>query len=187
MSKTRHPSAGKSRQEHSSAVTAQLLDAAEALYSEDGPQALTNRRISSRAGTTIQPIYSFFGSHDNLVDGLYVRCIESLREFLDNSTSSTGVSRDLPRTYRSYCLQYPGRFRFARTGGSGTSQEDVAAGIRDELATAFSTLSDDAPQGDGRAAMAAINGFVLAEIEGLLPAEADREALFTDLIRRLFP
>ncbi len=187
MSKSRHPSAGKSRQEHSSEVTAQLLDAAEALYAEEGVSALTNRRIASRAGTTIQPIYSFFRSHDNLVDAMFGRCLESLAELvMDTHTGVVaGGGGTLPDVYRQYCLSYPGRFRFVRSGGEGTSKAGLARHQRDLLANAFEKLVGPESQVDGTTVLAAVNGFILAELEGMLAPEESDDSQFHGLLRTL--
>lgn len=190
MSKSRHPSAGKSRQEHSSAVTAQLLDAAESLYAEEGPSALTNRRIANRAGTTIQPIYSFFRSHDNLVEAMFGRCLDSLAELIMDTHSHTstvsGVNSNLPTVYRAYCHEYPGRFRFVRSAGAGTSKAGLARHQRDLLANAFDKLTVDNSVVDGRTALAAINGFILAELEDLVPAGEGNDEAFNNLVENLF-
>lgn len=168
-------------------MTAQLLDAAEALYAEEGVSALTNRRIAARAGTTIQPIYSFFRSHDNLVDAMFGRCLESLAELvMDTHTGTVAGGRgSLPEVYRSYCLAYPGRFRFVRSGGDGTSKAGLARHQRDLLANAFEKLVGPDSSVNGTTVLAAVNGFILAEIEGMLTAEDGVDELFKGLLGTL--
>ncbi len=168
-------------------MTTQLLDAAEALYAEEGVSALTNRRIASRAGTTIQPIYSFFRSHDNLVDAMFGRCLESLAELaMDTHTGAVSrVGGSLPDTYRSYCLAYPGRYRFVRSGGAGTSKVGLARHQRDLLANAFEKLVGPGSEVDGITVLAAVNGFILAEIEGMLPPDEPTDSLFRGLLSTL--
>lgn len=189
MSKPRHPSAGKSREEHSAAVTNRLLDAAEALYAAEGPSALTNRRIASQAGTTIQPIYSFFRSHDALVDAMFARCLDSLVDLVMDThqmaATDGGNGSGLPALYRAYCLEYPGRFRFVRSAGAGTPKAGLARHQRDLLANSFQKLGDDDSVVDGRIVFAAVNGFILAELEGLLPLAEGNDRLYEELVAGL--
>lgn len=55
-----------------------LLEAAARLLSEDGPTALTTRRVASEAGTSTMAVYTHFGSINDLVQAVVV---EGFRRF----------------------------------------------------------------------------------------------------------
>ncbi len=57
-----------------------LLAAASRLLQEEGPHALSNRRIAEAAGCTTMAIYSRFGSKLGLVDALYREGLDVLEE-----------------------------------------------------------------------------------------------------------
>ena len=52
-------------------TSAALLAAAHRLLAEDGPEALTVRRIAGEAGMSTMNVYSRFGGKDGVIDELY--------------------------------------------------------------------------------------------------------------------
>lgn len=200
---TRHGSKGKSRKEHSEQTKAKLLDAAEQIYAELGPHNLTVRNIAHRAGTTVQPIYSFFGGLDALTNEMFARAIREVELILDaNAELSSAVDDSRGRQhraalwsggargYRQYCRQYPGRFRILQTAGQDIDAPEAAElqmRVIDRL-TELSLPATEEPSGllnsRLRVALSCIHGFIQAESTGFLPEE-DADRLFDELIGRL--
>ena len=54
-------------------VGSMLVKAAADLLAEEGPEALTVRRIANAAGVSTMNVYSRFGSKDGVVEHLFVR------------------------------------------------------------------------------------------------------------------
>ena len=57
--------------EHGEETREQLLEAAARLYAEEGPDALSVRRLADEVGTTTRAIYSVFGSKEGLLSAMY--------------------------------------------------------------------------------------------------------------------
>jgi TetR/AcrR family transcriptional regulator, regulator of autoinduction and epiphytic fitness len=69
-------------------IRARLLDAAEALFREEGYAAATARRIASEVDMKHQVVSYYFNSHDDLLLALFRRMAESHREKLTAALDS---------------------------------------------------------------------------------------------------
>jgi AcrR family transcriptional regulator len=69
--------------EHDQAIRLALLDAAESLIAERGPEALSVRAVADAVGTTTRAVYSLFGSKAGLLEALAVRLFELLSAAVD--------------------------------------------------------------------------------------------------------
>jgi AcrR family transcriptional regulator len=76
-------------------IRATLLDAAEALFREEGYAAATVRRIASRVGMKHQVVFYYFDSHDDLLLALFRRKAESYRERLSAALNSNHPLRSM--------------------------------------------------------------------------------------------
>lgn len=90
-----------------------VLDAASRLLSEEGPAALSMRRVAAEAGTSTMVLYSRFGSRDGLVEQLLV---EGFTRFADrlgevNEPSALGHLRALGLAYRRFARENPTYYR----------------------------------------------------------------------------
>lgn len=62
-----------------------VLDAAYALLDAQGRSAVTSRAIAEALGISSRPIYSFFPSMDALLQALYEKSVEVMREYMNRS------------------------------------------------------------------------------------------------------
>lgn len=95
------------------ALRRELLDVAGRLLDEDGPHALSTRRIAGRAGTSTMSIYALFGGKDGLAAALYVGGFDDLEAAMRAPPPrGTGAARvlDLNRRYRRFALARPARY-----------------------------------------------------------------------------
>jgi AcrR family transcriptional regulator len=87
-----------------------MLDAAGALLHEEGPQALTTRRLADAVGTSTQAIYTLFGGKEGIVRAMYVEGFERLARVLaevDATEEPADYLLDLGRAYRTAALDNP--------------------------------------------------------------------------------
>lgn len=87
-----------------------LVSAAHRLLVDDGPDALTVRRIANAAGMSTMNVYSRFGGKDGVIDELYVDGYARLLAEVDAIPATDDVPADLLRiatTYRSWALANP--------------------------------------------------------------------------------
>ena len=98
-----------------------LLDAAEALVVEGGPDALSVRAAADAAGTTTRAVYSVFGSKQGLLAGLAQRVFEVLDARLAALPATDDPAQDLVdasvHVFRAMAIDNPAAYRitFLRT------------------------------------------------------------------------
>ncbi len=120
-----------------------ILHAASTLLAEEGPSALTVRRIAAAAGGSTMNVYSRFGGKDGVLDALYVEGFTWLGDAMRRVRTTSDPLADLTRcgrAYRSFALAHPTHYElmFDRyVPGYEPSPDAKAAAIR-----ALSMLAD---------------------------------------------
>lgn len=82
-------------QARSRETVARLLEAAERLVEEEGPDALTTTAVAARAGVSPASLYRFFADRDELFDALLIELLAELErhtEQLERTWEITSVS-----------------------------------------------------------------------------------------------
>jgi AcrR family transcriptional regulator len=108
--------------EHGPATREALLDAAERLIADGGPDALSVRAAADAVGTTTRAVYSLFGSKDGLVAGLAQRAFEVLGDSIAAFPATDDPARDLVEAsvnvFRAMAIANPAAYRitFLRVG-----------------------------------------------------------------------
>ena len=93
-----------------------LLAAAERIVEEDGPDALSVRRVASEAGTTTRAVYSLFDSKDGLVAALAAHGFDLLGAGVREVPTTSAPQHDLVEAglvFRRYAIEHPSLFRIA--------------------------------------------------------------------------
>lgn len=128
--------------EHDEATRRLLLEAAERLLADGGPDALSIRRVSEAAGTSTRAVYSLFGGKDGLLRALYQAMFQDLRRRVLAVPETRDALADLVRVgidgFRAQALAHPHLFRLAfewPRRRSSTTDED-----RREALAAFEAL-----------------------------------------------
>ena len=120
---------------HYDGTSEALLTAAHRLLAEDGPEALTVRRIAGEAGMSTMNVYSRFGGKDGVIDELYADGYRRLVAEIDSVPETDDVPADLMTvadTYRAFAKANPTyygiMFRSA-VPGYNPSPESVAVAL----------------------------------------------------------
>ena len=85
-----------------------LMKAAAQLLANEGPEALTVRRIAATAGCSTMGLYSRFGGKDGVVERLWLDGFTRLREAVEASPVTDDPLHDLEQigvTYRRWALE----------------------------------------------------------------------------------
>jgi len=101
---------------HDATTAAGLLAAAELLLQERGTSGLSVREVASRAGTSVQAVYSVFGSKEALLGALGARAMEILRDGVDAVAVTDDPVHDLAEAslvFRRFALAHPALFEVA--------------------------------------------------------------------------
>jgi AcrR family transcriptional regulator len=160
-----------------------LLDAASRLLLEEGPGALTMRRVAGAVGCSTTVLYTMFGGKEGLADALYREGFERLRRRLEaagGDPDPLGRLRALGRAYRDSALAEPGyygvMFQQAIPGFRPSPESLVVAGASLGVLTQAVRAAMEAgvvKAGDPRAMAevlwAAVHGAVSLELAGHFP------------------
>ena len=96
-------------------ITEALLKAAQDVLEREGPGAMTVRVIAAQAGISTMAVYSRFGCKAKILEALYCRGFELLREELEKVPASLSSVQDITAlgfAYRRFALDNPGLYGF---------------------------------------------------------------------------
>ncbi|MCU1687063.1 MAG: TetR/AcrR family transcriptional regulator [Amycolatopsis sp.] len=93
-----------------------FLDAALAVLMDQGAAGLTVRAVAEAAGSSTITVYTRFGGRNGLLDSLYERLFDLLREAFDGLPPLTDDPMadllDLAAVYRAFALESAARYAF---------------------------------------------------------------------------
>jgi AcrR family transcriptional regulator len=160
-----------------------LLDAASGLLLEEGPGALTMRRVAGAVGCSTTVLYTMFGGKEGLADALYREGFERLRRRLvaaDGGLDPRARLGALADAYRANALAERGYYgvmfqqaipRFQPSPGSlavaGASLEVLTQAVG--AAMAAGVLRPGDPRAVAEVLWAAVHGAVSLELAGHFP------------------
>jgi AcrR family transcriptional regulator len=101
--------------EHDDATRTALLEAAERLIDEHGPDAASVRAVADAVGVTTRAVYSVFGSKQGLLEALATRLFEALSHAIDAVPVTDDPAADLVevgvQAFRRTVLEHPSLYR----------------------------------------------------------------------------
>ena len=87
-----------------------LLEAASDLLEDEGPGALTVRRIANAAGVSTMNVYSRFGGKDGVVEHLFIEGFQRLGQAMSSVVPTDDPIADLAScgmAYRQFAIDHP--------------------------------------------------------------------------------
>ena len=172
---------------------ATLIEAAARLLAEQGPLALSTRRLAAAVGTSTMAVYTHFGGMDDLVRAVVHEGFERLNERMrsvgqtDDPVSDVVALGDAYRcNAREHEHQYAAMFGGSSLGGFSLTDEDRQYGrfTLETLVAAVIRCMDegrfraDDPQTVAHQMWIALHGLVTLELGGYLIQPYDAEACF---------
>ena len=182
----------RAREEGRGALRRALLDAASRLLTDEGPEALTMRRIAAEVGCSTTVLYTLFASKRNLANALYLEGFERLRRTLEAVPGAGDPLvhlRELGRAYRASALANPSYYgvMFGRSipgfvpppESRERAGETLAILVRAVAACVGAGLfrAED-PRAIAEVLWAAVHGAVSLELAGHFPDPAEAERRF---------
>lgn len=130
-----------------------ILDAAQALFEEQGLEAVSLRRIAGRAGCSPNTPYRVFPTKEHVLLGLRIRAYESVQQRLAAAAGSTppGTAqlRAIAEAYVAFALARPATYALLfRVGEAAEDDPELMAAKRDALDVCRRAFTDAAEQGD---------------------------------------
>jgi AcrR family transcriptional regulator len=177
-----------------------LLDAAGRILAEQGPPALTVRRVAQAVGCSTTVLYTLFGGKEGLVDALYTEGFARLRAAMAGAAGDPLVRlRAMGHAYRRFALANPSYYAvmFGRPASGGApppvavaAQQAVLGVLADAVSAAVASgdVATDDPGEVAEVLWAAAHGAVSLELAGHVtdPALAERRC-DTLLVGALMP
>lgn len=105
------------RQRRWAAAVGEILAAAERHISENGAAALSLRAVARSLGMSVQALYHYFPSRDDLVSALVTKAYEELVEAVQRAVDTAPEGCDRPGAvvaaegYRQWAVDHPERFQ----------------------------------------------------------------------------
>ena len=176
-----------------------ILEAASKLLSEEGPGALTVRRIATEAGCSTMGLYSRFGGKDGVVDELYAEGFERLVDAMRANQPTDDPLGDLRRgagCYRDTALANATHY-MVMFGGAvpgfvpSDASHDVAHAAFNGLVAKVARCTDaglleGAPDQITEILWGSIHGLVMLELVGINPLMSDPAPRFDRALDVLF-
>ena len=172
-----------------------ILDAAGRLLAEEGPQALSMRRLAREVNASTQVLYTMFGGKDGLANELFLEGFRRLTRAHGEAPRSEDPLRhlyDRAETYFENALANPNYYRvmfFDAIPGFRPSEETLARtwGTFDALSEAvracaraglFAREVEEEPREAALSLWSAAHGVVSLHLAGHLPEEAEARRVF---------
>ncbi|WP_393057457.1 TetR/AcrR family transcriptional regulator [Streptomyces sp. LN549] len=150
----------------------QILAAARTLLEQEGPEALTMRRLAGRVGITAPSLYKHFPDKSSVVNALADAMLRETAGVLEAAEAAApGSFPALATAYRAHALAHPHLYRLTTGHPLPQDLEERAA------APLFRALAGD--EGLARAAWAFAHGMVTMELNGRFPKDSDVAAAWT--------
>jgi AcrR family transcriptional regulator len=144
----------------------EIVAAARDLLEEEGPEALTMRRLAERLGIQAPSLYKHLPGKGSLEGALAGLAVEELAEALVPARDL----RELARAYRRHAAAHPHLYRLATA--------HPAAGLEERVAARLAALAGGRDRALALGAFA--HGMVELELAGRLPPEADLDAAWEE-------
>ncbi len=171
-------------------VRGRLIEEAARILGEEGPSALSARRLATGAGTSTMAVYTHFGAMGAVVDAVATEGFRRLIAHVDAAGRSDDTIADLRRSaaaYRENALENPhlfgvmfGAISTVGLHGQGPDQE-VALAAFDQIAALIEramdagTLMADDPRQVAAQFWSALHGYVMLELSGIVRIVDDPE------------
>jgi AcrR family transcriptional regulator len=176
-----------------------ICQAAARLFVEEGPAAVSMRRIAAELGCGTMTPYRYFASKEQIVTAVRTRGMHRFSEALERALDTPGDGRTRSRAVRDAYIDFARRetatyrlmFEYPEPRRDDPAYRDaharmwrtVAAHV--EVLVAEGAVEADAPL-LGHQIWAALHGAVMLEIAGLLPEGFDAASLHTRTAGTLF-
>ncbi|MGW1466352.1 TetR/AcrR family transcriptional regulator [Streptomyces sp. NPDC002308] len=154
----------------------QIVAAARTLLEEEGPEALTMRRLAERVGFRASSLYKYFPDKSSVVAALAAEMYRETAAVLTAAEASApGSFPVLATAYRTYALAHPHLYLLAT--GCRPDLPALVPDRREAAAPLYRAVAGDADR--ARAAWAFAHGMVVLELNGRFPPDTDLTEAWT--------
>lgn len=178
-------------------IRATLLSVAASVLSEEGPSALTTRRLAEAVNASTKVIYTHFGGKEGLLDALYLHAFDGLMQAFEAHAGEVDPFirlRGMTATYRSFAVAEPALYS-VMFGDLGRAWEAPLSSRRQawqSFGALRNTVSQCLPSEQRGEALrvtylmwAAMHGVVSLELRKLIGGSQDGALLFCQSVEAI--
>ena len=186
-------------EQETDAFRERLCAAAARLYVDEGPGAVTMRRLAADIGVGTMTAYRYFANKEQIITAVRTRGLHRFSEALERALESPGDSRQRSRAVRDAYIAfarantatYRLMFEYPETNRDDPGYREAHERMwRTVAAHVEVMIAEGAVEADpailGHQVWAALHGAVMLEIAGLLPEGYDAASLHTRTAGTLF-
>jgi AcrR family transcriptional regulator len=151
----------------------EIVAAARELLDEEGPDALSMRRLGDRLGIRAPSIYKHFAGKRELEDALISAGFEEQAVAFEAALESPDPLGAIAAAYRSFAREHPRLYRLMTE--RPLRRDRLAPGVEARAAAPVVQAVGGDPDA-ARAAWALAHGMTILELNGRFPAGADLDA-----------
>lgn len=158
----------------------EIVDVAQRVLEQEGPEALSMRRVARELGIQAPSLYKHVRSKDHIEAELQQRALIQLADAVRAAQDLGGLGR----AYRTWALSHPRLYELTTRGP--LQREQLEPGVEVAAAARLVTLTG----GDvdrARALWAGAHGLVDLELADRFPADADVPAAWAALVSAFEP
>jgi AcrR family transcriptional regulator len=171
---------------------ARICSAAAKLFVDEGPAAVTMRRLATELGCGTMTLYRYYDNKEEIITAVRTRGMHQMAETLENALDTPGDGRTRSRNVRDAYIDFARRdtatyrlmFEYPETNRDDPAYREAHARMwrcisaDTKVMIDEGTIEADAPI-LGHQIWAALHGAVMLEIAGLLPEGFDAASLHT--------
>lgn len=174
------------------AFRTRICDATARLFVDEGPAAVTMRRLATALGCGTMTLYRYFDNKEEIITAVRTRGMHALSEALENALDTEGDGRTRSRNVRDAYIDFARNnvatyrlmFEYPQTDRDDPGYREAHARLWRRIAADMQVMIDEGvidadPAILGHQVWAALHGAVMLEIAGLLPDGFDAAALHT--------
>jgi AcrR family transcriptional regulator len=172
------------------AFRTRICQAAAKLFVDEGPAAVTMRRLATELGCGTMTLYGYFDNKEEIITAVRTRGMHALSEALENALDTKGDGRERSRSVRDAYIDfartntatYRLMFEYPETDRNDPAYRQAHARMWRRIAADMQVMIDEGfidadPAILGHQVWAALHGAVMLEIAGLLPDGFDAATL----------
>ena len=174
------------------AFRTRICDATARLFVDEGPAAVTMRRLATALGCGTMTLYRYFDNKEEIITAVRTRGMHALSEALENALDTEGDGRTRSRNVRDAYIDFARNnvatyrlmFEYPQTNRDDPGYREAHARLWRRIAADMQVMIDEGvidadPAILGHQVWAALHGAVMLEIAGLLPDGFDAAGLHT--------
>jgi AcrR family transcriptional regulator len=186
-------------EQETEAFRERLCEAAARIYVEEGPAAVTLRRLATELGVGTMTPYRYFDNKEEIITAVRTRGMNRFSEALERALDTPGDGRTRSRAVRDAYIAFAREntatyrlmFEYPETRRDDPAYREAHARMWRTVAAHVNVMiAEGTVQADaailGHQIWAALHGAVMLEIAGMLPEGYDAASLHTRTVSALF-